>query len=182
MIRLLQVTFYYEGEQSIFELLSELQFKYDNGVYVLNASTYAAKIVHEAANKKLLLTFSKELSFDQYKSLHKLIKTIAEATAASVDDHLALMGYLGDGSEAFIFNGWSKWMIFLEDAKHVSMEGQKVQVFNKDILLGEGILMAVQKDKTVTEDFRIIECSIITKIGEKTLQGDHLQIVATGEF
>jgi uncharacterized ubiquitin-like protein YukD len=179
---LLRVTFYYEGEQSIFELLSGLQFKYDNGVYVLNASTYTAKLIHEAANKKLILTFSKELSFEQYKSIHKLIKTIAEAIAASVDDHLALMGYLGDGSEAFIFNGWSNWLIFLEDAKHVSMEGQKVQVFNKDVLLGEGILMDIQKDKTVTEDFRIIECSIITKSGERTLQGDHLQIIPTGEF
>ncbi|MFN7251790.1 MAG: hypothetical protein ACK4M9_13465 [Anaerobacillus sp.] len=179
---MLQVTFYYEGEHSIFELLSELKFKYDNGTYVLNASTYTAVIVHDAANKKLLLTFSKELSFDQYKSLHKVIKTIAENISASVDDHLALMGYLGDGSEAFIFNGWSHWMIFLEDAKHVSMEGQKVQVFNNDVLLGEGILMAFQKDKTVKEDFRIIECLLITKNGERTLLGDHLKIIATGEF
>lgn len=179
---MLQVTFNYEGEQPIFETLRDLQFKYENNTYVLNELDYTARIIHDASSKKLILTFSKELSFEQYKSLHKIIKALADQIQASVDDHLALMGYLADGKEAYIFNSWSRWMVFLEGAKHVSMEGQKVLVISNNQVIGEGILIDIIKDKTLIEDFRIIQCTLVTKTGEKVLSGTNLKIVPTGEF
>jgi hypothetical protein len=179
---MLRVTFNYQNEQPIFETLLGLSFKYDNSTYILKELGYTATAIHDAASKKLILTFSKELSFDQYKQLNKVIKTIADKIQAFVDDHEALMGYLEDGKEAYIFHGWSKWVLFLEGAKHVSMEGQKVQVFNENELLSDGILIDVRKDETEKEDFRITQCTIITKTGEKVLSGTNLKIVATGEF
>lgn len=179
---MLQVTFNYEGEQPIFETLRSLNFRYDNSAYVLNELNYTATIIHDSANKKLILTFSKELSFDQYKHLHKVIKRIAEYINASVDDHLALMGYLEDGKEAYIYHGWSSWMVYLEGAKHVSMEGQKVEVYQNNNRLFKGILVAIQKDEEVKDDFTIIQCTLITETGEKTIKGKNIKLVPTGEF
>jgi hypothetical protein len=181
---MLQVTFTYEGEQPIFETLRELQFKYSDGSYVLNEKkfAYTAKIDNDAQNKKLVLQFSKELSFEQYKHIHKIIRTIAENIHAEIDDELALMGYLENGEEAFIFHGWSSWMRFLEGAKHVSMEGQKVQVYNEQLLVGEGILIEAVKDEISNDDFQIVQCTVITIDGEKSILGENLKIIPTGEF
>ncbi|MCT8140420.1 hypothetical protein H1D32_23610 [Anaerobacillus sp. CMMVII] len=179
---MLHVTFLYDGNQPVFETLRRLKFKYENNIYVLTELGYKATINHDSTAKKLHLTFSKELSFEQYKHLHKMIKSIAENIHATVDDHLALMGYLEDGNEAYIYHGWNKWMQFLEGAKHVSMEGQKVQVFNETQLLAEGILLELEKDEDTIDEFKIIKCTIITKTGEKTLTGEHLRIIPTGEF
>ncbi|RXI98268.1 hypothetical protein DS745_18205 [Anaerobacillus alkaliphilus] len=179
---MLQVTFQYQGQQPVFETLKSLHFNYDNGKYISNENAYRATITHAAETKQLLLTFSKELSFDQYKHLHKVVKTIAENIGASVDDHLALMGYLEDGSEAFIVSGWEQWVRFLETAKHVSMEGQKVQVYQDQQLKGEGILLEAHKDETDNSHFRIISCTILSKSGEQVFSGNNLLILATGEF
>lgn len=181
---MLQVTFNYSGEQLIFETLRTLQFKYVDGNYELNDQTnrYTATIENDSSNQKLLLFFSQELSFDQYKCLHKLINSIATKFDAEVDDHLALMGYLEDGSKAYIYHGWKEWQFFLEKAKHVSMEGQKVQVYNEQLLVGEGILVDTITDEVCTEEFRVIQCTIVSKSGENTIMGENLKIIPTGEF
>ncbi len=181
---MLQVTFKYEGDQPIYETLRSLQFKYEKDNYILTEKklNYTATISHDAYNKILNLQFSKELSFEQYKHLHNVIKTIAENLNAEIDDHLALMGYLEDGKEAYIYRGWNKWVRFLESARHVSMEGQKVQVFDNNTLLAEGILIETEKAEFAEDNFQIIQCTVITKAGEVTLTGDNLKIIATGEF
>jgi hypothetical protein len=179
---LLQVTFSYQAEQPIFETLRCLQFYYDQGSYVLQAVDFTATITHDPINKTLILLFSKELSFDQYKQLHKIVASIVENIDADVDDQLALMGYLENGKEAYIFHAWSEWMLYLEGAKHVSMETQKVQVYENQLLLAEGILLNSVSDATAKDEFRILQCTVITKNGEKIISGKHIKIMPTGEF
>lgn len=182
---MLQVTLNYSGEQPIFETLRDLHFKYINGSYILNDKNlmYNLEINNNAKDKKLIMQFSKELSFDHYKQIHKIIKIITEKIEViGVDDSLASMGYLENGEEAFIYHGWSSWVQFLESAKHVSMEGQKVQVYNEQLLVAEGILIEANKDEVANEDFRIVQCTVITKQGEKSIMGENLRIIPTGEF
>ncbi len=179
---MLQVSFQYEGIQPIFETLKSLNFHYDNGKYIANEFAYRATMIHNAEIKQLILTFSEELSFEQYKHLHDIVRSIAETINATIDDHLALMGYLKDGREAFLLNGWDEWVRFLETAKHVSMEGQKVQVYLSHRLIGEGILLETQKNEMEKSDFRIIKCTILSRSGEQVLTGPDLKIMATGEF
>ncbi len=181
---MLQVIFKYEGEQPIFETLRELNFKYSDGNYVLKNKelAYSLSIENDATTKKLVLQFPKELSFEQYKHIHKIIRLIAEKLVAIIDDHLALMGYLEDGKEAYIYHGWNQWVQFLEGAKHVSMEGQKVQVYDDQLLIAEGILIDAVKNEASNDDFKIIQCTVITKDGEKALMGEDLKIIPTGEF
>lgn len=179
---MLQVTFSYEGEQPIFEIVRNLQFIYDQGVYVLMAADFEATISHDATNKTLVLLFPKELSFEQYKQLHIIIASLLKNIDGLVDDQLAFMGYLENGKEAYIFHGWNEWVLFLEVAKHVSMEGQKVQVYDNQLLIAEGILVATVTDTNTKKDFQILQCSIITKTGEMMLTGKQLKIIPTGEF
>ncbi|OIJ10461.1 hypothetical protein BKP37_18155 [Anaerobacillus alkalilacustris] len=181
---MLEVILTYKGFQPIFETLRGLQFKYNEGVYVLDEQTtnYTATIINDTSNDQLKLQFSKELSFEQYKHLHKIIKIIVESIQAKVDDHQALMGYLDNGNEAYIYHGWSAWVQFLEGAKHVSMEGQKVQVYENQLLLGEGILVESTKAESTNDDFYITECKLITHNGEQTFTGEQLKIIAIGEF
>ncbi|WNF35765.1 hypothetical protein RJD24_15070 [Bacillaceae bacterium IKA-2] len=179
---MLQVTFSYEGEQPIFEIVRNLQFSYDQGVYVLRDVDFVATLSHDSLNKTLVLLFSKELFFEQYKHLHLIVVSLLKDIDGFIDDQLAFMGYLENGQKAYIFNGWSEWELFLEVAKHVSMEGQKVQVYDNQILLAEGILVATVIDTTTKRDFQILQCSIITKTGEMVLTGKQLKIIPTGEF
>lgn len=179
---MLQVTFSYEGEQPIFEIVRKLQFNYDQGIYVLRGADFTATISHDPTTKSLVLLFSKELSFDQYKQLHIIIASLLENIGGIVDDQLAFMGYLENGKEAYIFHGWSEWVLFLEKAKHVSMEGQKVQVYDNQLLIEEGILVATVTDLSDQKIFQILQCTIITKTGEMMVTGKHLKIIPTGEF
>ncbi|OIJ10158.1 hypothetical protein BKP35_13670 [Anaerobacillus arseniciselenatis] len=181
---MLEVTFTYEGEQPIFETLRLLNFKYIDGIYVLKNKElqYTITAENNATAKKLVVEFSKELSFEQYKHIHKIIKAISENIVADLDDHLALMGYLEDGSEAYIYHGWNQWLKFLEAAKHVSMEGQKVQVYDNQLLIAEGILVDAVKNEASNDDFKVIQCTLISKDGEKSVMGEDLKIIPTGEF
>lgn len=181
---MLKVIFSYTGEPPIFETLRALDFKYNEGIYVLKNDKKGlfASITNKPKMKQLSLEFSGELSFEQYKELHLIVSTIATKIQADVNDEAAFMGYLDDGSEVFIYNNWGNWLQFIEGAKHVSMEGQKVQLFNGKELLEEGILIEAVKDKSSQNEFRLLKCTIITKNGEKTIRGDNLKVVVTGEF
>lgn len=179
---MLQVIFSYKNEQPIYETMRSLQYKFNEDAYIFNGFNYTGKIIHDASNKKLTMTFSKELSFEQYKHIHKTIKAIKEAIIGQIDDSLAFMGYLKDGEEAFIYHNWDQWLQLLEGAKHVSMEGQKVEVYENSEIKGKGILISTKIDEEKKDDFTIVSCKIITKSGEKTLTGKQLRIVATGEF
>lgn len=179
---MLQVTLSYGEEQPIFEILRNLQFSYDQGVYVLKDVDFTATISHDTSNKTLILLFSKELSFEQYKLLHIIIATLHKNIDGLVDDQSAFMGYLENGKEAYIYHCWSEWVVYLEVAKHVSMEGQKVKVYDDQLQIAEGILVSAVTDTTVKKNFQILQCSIITKSGEMMLTGEHLKIIPTGEF
>jgi hypothetical protein len=182
MVIVLQVTIGYEGEPSIFETLRSLQFTYDQGSYLLKGADFTATITHDPINMTLVLLFSKKLSFQQYKQIHKIIATIAEKIDAHVDDQLALIGYLENGKEAYIFHDWTEWLLFLEGAKLISMETQKVKIFENQQLLAEGILLGALTDATAKDDFCILQCTIITRSGEKIITGKSLKIIPTGEF
>lgn len=181
---MLKVFLRYKGEQPIFETLRLLSFKYNNGIYRFSSTTkdYTISVLNNASNEELEVSFSGELSFDQYKEIHAIINKLATELHAIIDDHQAFMGYLKDGEKAFLIHNWNEWMYLLEKAKHTSMEGQKVQVYQNQLLIGEGILLNSTYNKSIPNEFQIIECSIISKDGEKVFSGNGLRIVATGEF
>ncbi|MGO4889325.1 hypothetical protein ACJ2A9_16375 [Anaerobacillus sp. MEB173] len=183
---MLEVIVTYTGELPVFEKLRECNFLYKDGNYILEKEidhsllTLAAH--HDAEQKKITLTFSGELKMEQYQFIHDTINKLNSSLNGVINDSKASMGYLKDGSEAYIINGWNPWISFLQEAKHSSMEGQKVQVYDGPALLAEGILMSFEKDENESEHFKIKKCSLITTFGDREYSGEDLIIRPTGEF
>ena len=147
---------------------------------IINAKSNL-KIVHHNKEKYWFISFPAELSFQEFETIHEFILNLKSICYnAKVQDSRAFIGYLKDGSEAYIYHRFDEWKEFILSAKHRSMEGQKVEVFDGETQLGAGILLDYQVKENNT--FQIISATLLTKYGEQIFSSNQLSITPTGEF
>ncbi|MYL34694.1 hypothetical protein GLW08_03105 [Pontibacillus yanchengensis] len=129
----------------------------------------------------LLIQFRGDLTLEQYRAIHHLIKSIQERTVGDLDESECLLGYLGNGEGAYIVTNWEEWSTFLLRASLRTLEGQKVRVLDKGQEIGSGMLAEydiIQSDGGGC----IPSCKLITLFGERTFKGEALQIIPTNEW
>ena len=147
-----------------------------------NKSELAAATINHIKNTATF-TYGGNLSFKEYEQIHNLITSINQEVKGVVDDSNSLLGYLENGEPAYIIKNWNSWTIFLNRAKYVSMEGQKVRVLNEHgIELATGLLVCYEVDPSTETQFTISSCSLVTTFGERTFSGSQLSIEPTGEW
>lgn len=130
-----------------------------------------------------IFTFGGNLSFKEYEQVHNLITTISQEIKGVIDDSNSLLGYLENGEPAYIVKNWNSWTIFLNRAKHISMEGQKVRILNEDgNEIATGLLVGYEVDPSSEAQFSISSCTLVTTFGERTFSGSQLSIEPTGEW
>ncbi|MFV8829878.1 hypothetical protein [Alkalihalobacterium sp. APHAB7] len=139
------------------------------------------KIVHHLKEKCWFLSFPPELNLAELEKIHELIEQLLLHSAEStLDDTQAFIGYLPDGSQAFISHRFKEWREFILKAKHRSMEGQKVEIFSENEKLADGIL--VDYELADGQTFEIKSITLLTRFGEKVFSQSKMSIAATGEF
>ncbi|TLS37832.1 hypothetical protein [Pseudalkalibacillus caeni] len=131
---------------------------------------------------KVTFSFSGSFDMESYEKVHTILKELQAETGAEIDDSEALLGYLSNGEKACILTNWDKWTVFLNEARHNSMKGQKVKVYNGNELFHEGILVDYEREGNSSDSFIVKSCTLITVFGEKKFNGQELKIEATGEF
>ncbi|WP_216831319.1 hypothetical protein [Alkalihalobacterium elongatum] len=151
----------------------QLQIKF-NHIHALN-------IVHHPKEGCWILSFPPELNLVEFEKIHELIEQLLlHCREPKLDDQRAFIGYLPDGGKAFIYNQFIQWREFILKAKHRSMEGQKVEIFNGDEKLADGILVDYVLDDE--KAFQIKSITLLTRFGEKVFTHNNMSIAATGEF
>jgi hypothetical protein len=139
--------------------------------------------INNESVKMLTLRFGGDLSLKEYELLHHLFLSINTTIDGKIDDSKSLLGYLEQGEPAYIITNWDSWTMFLNQAKHVSMEGQKVKVYNEvGLEVGSGLLVGYESDTTNEKQFIITSCTLVTLFGERTYTGKQLTIEPTGEM
>lgn len=139
--------------------------------------------INEEATTTLTIRYDGTLSFKEYELLHHLILSVNATIDGKIDDSKSLLGYLENGEPAYIITNWDNWTAFLNRAKHVSMEGQKVKVLNEvGLEVGSGLLVGYESDQTNQDQFIITSCTLVTLFGERTYTGKQLIIEPTGEM
>lgn len=142
-----------------------------------------ATAIYEKSTTTLAIQYGEALSFKEYELLHHLILSINASINGEIDDSKSLLGYLENGEPAYIITNWDSWTTFLNKAKHVSMEGQKVKVYNEvGLEVGSGLLVGYDSDRTNQKQFIITSCTLVTLFGERTYTGKQLTIEPTGEM
>ncbi|MBU8908316.1 hypothetical protein [Desertibacillus haloalkaliphilus] len=168
---------------NIENFLNQSQFRLQNGIYKRSLEEKIDLMVQfNKQEKAVYFTFPGDLSLDHFDLVHETIQSfIMEVKVDKIDEANAFIGYLSDGSHAYILSGWKEWVHFISGAKHNSMEGQKVEVSENDNKIAEGILLDYDYvlDK---KNFIVKKCTLLTLFGEKEYTGHHLIIRATGEF
>ncbi|RBW68361.1 hypothetical protein [Bacillus taeanensis] len=182
---MLSVTLTYEEVLDVETILLETNLVKSTKAYVLK--TKEGSVLLEAIPKSdeqcVSFSFSGNLTMAQYQTIHDTITAISDQLHAVIDDQEAFMGYLENYEKAYLITNWEKWVYFLNGAKHTSMEGQKVRIYNEqNFQIAEGILVHYEKDEAKKDTFTVTSCSLITTFGERTFTGGNLRIEATGEF
>lgn len=181
---MLNVNIYYEGNPDIETAFQKADFsKGRKGWFFekkLSKKLESVLAEFHEETYSYQLTFSGSLTFEDYELIHEAIDILAKELPAEIDDKKALMGYLENGEKAFIYHQWKEWKAYLLQAKHVSMEGQKIEV-KKGEDSWQGILLHysshIKNDK-----FRVTECTVLGTDGEVRVQGDELILTPRGEF
>ncbi|EIJ82219.1 hypothetical protein PB1_04775 [Bacillus methanolicus PB1] len=147
----------------------KIQLKGNNYLYV----------IHEINEQKIVFSFSKNLSFEEYQQIHHIIISLQQHIKGTIDVSNSLLGYLPDGRGAYIITNWNKWSHFILTAKLKSLEGHKVIVYNgKGKELGNGLLLDYKLDKSPC----VYECTLITTFGEQIFHGEYLVIEPTNKW
>ncbi|UTR11139.1 hypothetical protein MM300_02065 [Evansella sp. LMS18] len=176
---MLQVKISYSGEQMLYGILSALGFKYDNSRYSLKLSPKAGGplvLTNHPADKEINLTFPEEVTMEDCIEINRIIEAIAGEIDGKVDDSEAHLGYDKDGNKKFIYHGFNSWAEFIDDARHKTLEGQKVAVKHGDEIMGEGILLTLDRARE-GDKVKVISCTLVTTSGEQSFYGDDLQIL-----
>lgn len=176
---MLYVTITTKDAEQMTSTLHALDFTYYDGSYRLSNKRYGDIDVHHSADK-YTFSFPDSEGFLKYLAIHQLLVQILQEVEGTFDDTAAFMGYLENGEPSYILTNWQAWVDFLQGAKHVSMTGMRVKVFNdKYIPLEEGVLL----EYSVTNNpFNVTSCTLLTEQGEKKLNGEHYIIEATSQF
>ncbi len=185
---MLSTTILYNKDKTniINEILEDHQFfnKADNSFsYRTENFKELATAINDEATTALTIHYDGTLTFKEYELLHHLILSVNTSIDGKLDDSKSLLGYLENGEPAYIIMNWANWTVFLNKAKHVSMEGQKVKVYNEiGLEVASGLLVGYETDQTNQEQFIITSCTLVTLFGEKTYTGKQLVIEPTGEM
>ncbi|WP_078555226.1 hypothetical protein [Bacillus alkalicellulosilyticus] len=138
-------------------------------------------VEHNAENHKVKISFQIPQELLDLDEVHSYIsELINKADVNEVDETNAHLGYLKSGEPASIISRFSQWKSFLLDAKHRSMEGQKVEIFEGNKVLASGIL--VQYEVADNDQFQVTKATLLTTFGERTFSSNSMVIRATGEF
>lgn len=160
-------------------LLHQFQFTfYDESYRLYHDKVGLISVV--PSHKSFYFHFFDQEKMEHFQEIHTLLAEIIQLSEATYDDHKAFLGYLEDGSKTYILTNWHKWLDYLNEAKHISMQGQLVKLFSQEYkLLSEGLLLSFENNNT---PFTVTACTLITANGEQFFQGDSLIIEATGQF
>lgn len=181
---MLTVHISYSDKSKLEESLLKSGFKKTANSFILETTSQKELARTQGdENNTLTITFPKSLSLDEYRQIHEAISFVAEHGDVSVDDQGSQLGYLQNGEEAYILTNWNEWVLFLEKARHKSMEGQKVRVLTDNgFELGNGILSEYTLNDSLEKGFEIEKCILITTIGERTFRGPNIKLEPTGEW
>ncbi|SDH46065.1 hypothetical protein [Alteribacillus bidgolensis] len=171
--------------------IKEIDNAFYDAHFYKNKQNYVLKSILESTNtevtgniisafSKITITFSENLSMNDYQLIREAIFLLAHHLQADMDDTKAFMGYLENGQKAYLFHEWKNWKAFLLHAKYKSMKGQKVEVKSK-AGAWRGILLDYQ-ETFVNSECIITYCTLLTALGEKRVNGKFLHVEATGEF
>lgn len=173
-------TIYYDSKESIQPQLEKfgLENKKKNDFLIENREgKEIASLTLNEQHHSMDLYFSKNLLFEDYAIIHGKLSIILNECHGSIHDEDALLGYLVDGSPAYIYTNWELWASFINVAKFRSLEGNKVNVVNsQNEELASGLLVGYKFKDNNPGLSSIVECTIITLFGEKKYTGEHLMI------
>ncbi|MCD8510191.1 MAG: hypothetical protein LRY73_10185 [Bacillus sp. (in: Bacteria)] len=79
--------------------------------------------------------------------------------------------------KVFIYQRFSHWSEYINEAKHKSLEGQKVAIHHGEEVLGEGMLLSYKKVTDPASNSLFITCEIVTKEGEQSFFGENLEVI-----
>ena len=132
---------------------------------------------------QLHYTFSGNLSFEEYETIHNTMIHITDLCNGEVDDSQSLIGYLENGEKVNIVKNWDEWSLFINKAKYKTLEGQKIRLLDdKNSELASGLLVDYKFELNRTQSFCITECTLITSFGERKFSGEQLLIEPTDRW
>ncbi|WP_243292496.1 hypothetical protein [Bacillus sp. FJAT-47783] len=178
---MLSVTVEIQNKEEFDLLLLKLGFFRKNGFYIFKTNNRELlRAEYTSDDDSAVFKFSPGLNLEEYTTIHHLLKEILQDGKLNFDDSNSLLGYLKNGEGAYILTNWYKWYEFLQDAKLKSLEGKKVRVLDeKERELASGLFVEYKKDNA---SHKIIQCSVITLLGERTYSGNALKIEPTNEW
>ncbi|GAA3320196.1 hypothetical protein GCM10020331_030200 [Ectobacillus funiculus] len=138
--------------------------------------------VREETKEVSVSFFPKKLSYAQYALIHRFLIILAEKINGRIFDKGSMLGYLQDGTPAYIVTNWDEWSRFFYMRKKLhSSQGEYVHVYANSELLESGILLEYEMSKE-GEAFAITSCTLLTSEGETTLHGEALVLEAEQRF
>lgn len=136
--------------------------------------------MHEQS-KEIIISFSEKLSYEQYASIHRFLILLAKQVNGRIFDKGCLLGYLKDGTPAYIVTNWNEWSRFLHEEKLKAAQGEYVHAYANGELLDSGILLEYELNAE-GETFAVRSCTLLTSDGEQTIYGDALLLEAEQRF
>ncbi|WP_096199002.1 hypothetical protein [Bacillus sp. FJAT-45350] len=179
---MLKVNITYISAEEAITYLESIATKVENDTYIIPLHPKGDFTVTNYKKEQMFtIIFSNELEFEQLEQINLVIQQIgAHCKNGLIDDSKAFVGYLDDGESAYIIKRFGEWRRFILEAKHKSMEGQKVAVYDNQNELGTGLLLGYSLKEGI--DFNVHKVTLLTASGEQTYDGTHLTVKTTGEY
>ncbi|MDG5789159.1 hypothetical protein QA612_17005 [Evansella sp. AB-P1] len=174
---MLQTKITYKDYKEINDLLLEEGFIRKDNYFLLPLPSHPKiqlKVEHHATEQYLQLLFPDNVTMDDCEAVNKVIQNLSKYLDGDIDDSKGQLGYDENGDKVFIYHGFDQWKDYIENAKHHSLEGQHVNVFHGDELLGRGILLTYNQERTHKQT---TTCTLLTTTGEQYFVGDNLKII-----
>ncbi|UOE93187.1 hypothetical protein [Alkalihalobacillus sp. LMS39] len=131
--------------------------------------------------KNQLFVYFPPNDFDALEQVHHYIQELIHTCdVTQINDDSAHVGFLKNGDIATITHRFHEWQTFLLEAQYRSMEGQKIEVFNGPLKLGEGILLSYVLESI--QPFLVQSATVITTFGEEVFSGTDLKLKATSQW
>ncbi|UCZ51976.1 hypothetical protein LGQ02_14095 [Bacillus shivajii] len=173
---MLNATITYKDKIHFYETIAPLNCKFDGTNYfkqLSNQSTRKITISHDEESHKILFSLPNEVSFEECQKANTIIRFIADNVQGEIDDERAQLGYDEEGKPVYIYHRFEHWVEFIDEAKHRSLEGQKVAVLHGKEILGEGLLLTFKKEQPIDDSSQpVISCTLLTTDGEESFYGE----------
>jgi hypothetical protein len=167
------------ADHSIEEALMKQGFKKRGENYIYKNSKIQVEAEADFIGRTVEISFSPQLNLEEYKTVHHLLVELIKELDAQCDDSGSLLGYLSEGTGAYILTNWDQWVSFLQEAKFRTLEGKKVRVLDE---AGKELAAGMFVNYVADASSNIQECTVITLFGERTYKGNKLKVEATNEW